>query len=611
MGNRYSWIAESSAMDPIPMEDLIAMSMIERKEGHGKNNCIIRGVSGIISFLSSFALIWMIARSHKGLSTTQHRILLGLSICDIMSSLSYSTFGFMAPSDNDYSVWNARGNVATCDAQGVFFAFGATGGIFYNAALNVYSLTVVKFDKNEDYVRTKVEPFLHGVPITWALTFSIVSLAGEHLNDDGTGYCSVPVHYPLHCQGYDVGEIRDGFEIPCGRGIEGVERFRFFGPISVFIAAIIVITSLVMIYRAVKKQEMKLSRYGASTLTSINSPQLQGRVSLWKRIKTTLSRSSAPASSSNVSRPAIRSNNMQSQSRAVMHKAFQYSFAWLLSFVPFFIVVFFGFSVVTYYFMSILLPLQGFYNLCIYMYPKVISARKVRRGEENKVSWRKAISEAFWSRGKERKQKNCPRNQRTSNLRGNRNPLHNKKNRNGIIRYHQDNTTNITSTATTDEKSHRRESREEEEEKCEIQPPSNSMVPTRRNVLDLTYAPNPTPPITGTHRDIELEVTDIVEDAASETSEGGDGKEEVLGELDDNSEDESITNEAIYSEGKDADIIKVKDEGIDGKEQFVAELDDNSIDESFIDEDFSYYDRNDVAITTIEDERKDVMTSNT
>jgi len=101
-------------------------------------------------------------------------------------------------------------------------------------------------------------------------------------------------------------------------------------------------------------------------------------------------------------------------------------------------------------------------------------------------------------------------------------------------------------------KAYRREPHEIEEEKCEIQPPSY-MVPTRsrRNILNLTYAPNVTPPITDANPVIiHAEVKDKVEKAASDNSEGGsgsggggDGKEDVVEALDDNSQDASITDD--------------------------------------------------------------------
>mmetsp|Transcript_5460 Transcript_5460/g.6315 ORF Transcript_5460/g.6315 Transcript_5460/m.6315 type:complete len:124 (-) Transcript_5460:606-977(-) len=45
----------------------------------------------------------------------------------------------------------------------------------------------------------------------------------NHFNDNGSGVCAAPVYIPRHCEGYDVGDVRDGFEIPCYRGSEEVD----------------------------------------------------------------------------------------------------------------------------------------------------------------------------------------------------------------------------------------------------------------------------------------------------------------------------------------------------------------------------------------------------
>ncbi len=423
----------------------------------------------------------MIARSHKGLSTTQHRILLGLSIFDLISSLGWSTFGSTTPSDNNYLVWNARGNEASCTIQGFFLCLGSIGGLWYNAMLNVYYVAVVNFGKSEDYIRTKIEPFLHSMPIVVALTFSIiVKLVGNHLNDGGYGNCITAVHHPPHCQGYGVGDVRDGYEIPCYRGSEGADTSQIVGMAVMLIPAVIIIVSLVSIYRAVKTQENKLKKYGMNTSNPNSS-------SLWMRIKTSLSRRSPTSTNTH---PAIRSNNMQSQSRAVMQKAFQYSAAWFFSYGVYILSRYTYEHIAFVYVTATFTPLQGFFNSCIYMYPKVKSAKSHKRGQD-KVSWGKAISIAFWSKGKETRKCNRARPQ-TTNLRDGRNrPLRAKKNTN-------DNDARMIMTphffhrnkqTTKDKKTRRREPREEDEEKSEIQPPANMVVSNRHKVSQLSSAP--------------------------------------------------------------------------------------------------------------------------
>ena len=103
--------------DIIPMETLTAMSA-EYKYGHGKSLSIIRSTSAIISVISSCCLIRMIMTSKDRLSSTYHRLLVGMSIGDILYSLPQATFGAMSPNDMSYAVWNAHGNQATCTAAG-------------------------------------------------------------------------------------------------------------------------------------------------------------------------------------------------------------------------------------------------------------------------------------------------------------------------------------------------------------------------------------------------------------------------------------------------------------------------------------------------------------
>ncbi len=221
MGSELSNLFDGlSHLDPIPMEDLIAQGA-EWKHTHSKNIGILKSVSGITSAISSFILVWMILRSHTGLSKAQHRLLLGLCIYDIVSSLGNSHFNAAVPSEMSYTIWNAKGNQATCNVQGFLTGFGVVGGLFYNAALNLYYLSVVKYEKKEEFIRTKIEPFLHFVPIVGSLIESIYLLIGKHFNDDGFGVCIGAVHYPSHCRGYKVGEIRPDFNIPCGRGLTG------------------------------------------------------------------------------------------------------------------------------------------------------------------------------------------------------------------------------------------------------------------------------------------------------------------------------------------------------------------------------------------------------
>ncbi len=393
--------------DKISMENLIK-GYAEIRD-HTKVLGILQGTSGIMSLISSSILIWMIVRSNKGLSTTQHRLLLGLCIFDILSSLSSSTFNAMAPSDRNYVVWNAIGNVTTCDTQGFLMMVGIVGGLFYNCSINIYYLTVVRYGKSNEYIRTKMEKILHAVPIVVALTNGITRLVRKHYNSDPLGNCIMPVQYQDHCHGYDVGEVGDNFKIPCGRGIDGAWAALISYLVLLFVPAFIMMFSLGMVYIAVRKVEKKVSRYGVSTL-NLNNPTDNSRKSIWQRILALLRIPMRPPNSR-------RLNTMQSQSRVVMYKSFAYTFAWFLSYGLYILQWVFWIArsklpIAIDYIAFICFPLQGFFNLVIFMHPRVISAKKSTR--EN-LTWCQAISTAFWSKGKDRNRRRGARGR--SNLR--------------------------------------------------------------------------------------------------------------------------------------------------------------------------------------------------
>jgi hypothetical protein len=103
----------------------------------------------------------------------------------------------------------------------------------------------------------------------YAFIINIAILAKQHFNDGGRGNCNAPIYKPPHCIGYEDGETREGFDIPCGRGHDGAPViFYLGGAIIAFIVPLIIGTSLGMIYRSVSKQENNMASYGASNFTA-------------------------------------------------------------------------------------------------------------------------------------------------------------------------------------------------------------------------------------------------------------------------------------------------------------------------------------------------------
>jgi hypothetical protein len=241
-----------SSEEPLTMEQLHASG--EAKIAETKLFGIIRLTSALVSLFASLMLVWMLNRTVKRFTSVYHRLLLGMAIGDIIFSISQAHFNAATPKDLNYAVWNAIGNRYSCSARGFFASVGVIASTFYIASLNLYSLATVKYQKDDRYIHKYIEPFLHAVPWGWALIYSVVTLILEGFNDAGGGNCIATQYKAPHCKGYEKGEVREGFTIPCLRGSHGgFARFALY--VSFLVVPIVSGLALAMIYYTVKKME--------------------------------------------------------------------------------------------------------------------------------------------------------------------------------------------------------------------------------------------------------------------------------------------------------------------------------------------------------------------
>lgn len=165
-----------------------------------KKGTILSHISGSISLIASTALVWHILRSYDGLSTTFHRLLFGLCIADIISSFCWM---LLAPQEMDYMIWNARGNTASCSAQGFLIALGSSCGLLYNCSICIYYLAIVNYKKKDEYISNKIEPWLHGVSIYFPLVGCIIMLATHNYNAGFSNVCFPSKYVATQCFEYE------------------------------------------------------------------------------------------------------------------------------------------------------------------------------------------------------------------------------------------------------------------------------------------------------------------------------------------------------------------------------------------------------------------------
>jgi hypothetical protein len=412
---------------PLDFEAFLNSDVLATKRNQINTRGIIFHATGSESTIASTCLILHILRSHHGLSTTYHRLVFGLCISDILSSFVLALGSTMVPKEMNYLVPGAQGNMTTCTAQGFILAVGSLIANLYNCSICFYYLSIIRYNKKDEYIRNKLEPWFHGISILLPLVYCFIFMAMKAYNDYGPFCFIVPKDAP-HCIGHENGETPEGFSIPCGRGDGGENPILYlvtwivsFGSTLIITPTIIVGTMLLM-YRSVSKIEKNMRNYGVGALrlnarpagggnrgdnavtnsTTCTNDQHDG---VMRRVKILVMcmiprcihrRDDQP-------RPTSRSNRATSQKRSILHMATGYALAWAFVYIPFMIAYFLRRSHATSILSCCLAPLQGLFNFLVYMSPKVRSAKQPRRGGGENVSWRQAFIKAYMSRGERRR----------------------------------------------------------------------------------------------------------------------------------------------------------------------------------------------------------------
>ena len=137
--------------------------------------------SAMLSIIGSSTIIFMIFRIRQQQKLSPYtRLLLGLSVSDIVCSLSVSIGGFMRPQDSPRVY--ALGNDTTCSVSG-FFTQVSYGALLYNAMLSFYFLLTARFGWSNKDLSKWLEPLMHvfsiGYPLVTATAGLILDVYSE------------------------------------------------------------------------------------------------------------------------------------------------------------------------------------------------------------------------------------------------------------------------------------------------------------------------------------------------------------------------------------------------------------------------------------------------
>jgi hypothetical protein len=416
-----SWDDLLNLDQPLDFEAFLNSDLLATRRNQIKTRGVIFHTLGSVSTIASTCLAVHILRSHHGLSTTYHRLVFGLCIGDIMSSFANVLGSTMVPKEMNYFVPGAQGNMTTCTAQGFLIAVGSIAANLYNCSICLYYLSIIRYNKKDEYIRNKLEPWFHAISIIGPLAGGFIAIAMKAYNVTDS-VCFFQTFDAPHCIGYESGDTPEGFSTPCGRGDGGENPILYlltiivgFGSTMIITPMAIVGTTLLM-YRSVSKIEKNMQNYGVNALrlnvrsgggnrgnnAATNSTRSQGIMSRIMRSFLMCMTPRCLHRRDDQPRPTSRSNRATSQKRAILHMATGYALAWTFVFIPFMIPFFLHESHVTLIISACLTPLQGLFNFLVFMSPKVRSAKQPRRGE-NFLTWHQAFIKAYMSRGLRRR----------------------------------------------------------------------------------------------------------------------------------------------------------------------------------------------------------------
>ena len=212
-----------------------------------------------MSFVSSLAAVAvMIARSarlskngetnpaRELMASPYRRIIFGLSIADLLSSLGLFTGPFAAPSSTPQALWGV-GGVNSCRVNGVVTILGSTMAPMYILMLSLFCLHTVR-KKNSVSVTNhgypvRLEVMAHAFIIVFNVSLCIAGLLTKSVNTYVTGTGCGFATYPTGCR-----QRPDIFGECEGRVAHYVSVFTFISSIGVpFVCLVGIITSMCMI----------------------------------------------------------------------------------------------------------------------------------------------------------------------------------------------------------------------------------------------------------------------------------------------------------------------------------------------------------------------------
>jgi len=226
---------------------------------------IVAGLSSAFSVLADLAIIVFVLRSTTRLSTVYHRIMLGMSLGDLLASLATMLTTIPVPAGVIYEYAGATlGNNFTCSLQGFAFWFGSSIAFLYCAGLSIYYLCYVKYKMKDDQIKKCIEPLIHTLIFLFSIVGPVTFVVNKRFNPTPLKAWCTATSYPWWCG------LNDPTYHPSECMLRGettqfairMRRYLTYHYTSAYFATfLIIIVSMALIVRYVRHQEECIQKY--------------------------------------------------------------------------------------------------------------------------------------------------------------------------------------------------------------------------------------------------------------------------------------------------------------------------------------------------------------
>ncbi|GFH50151.1 hypothetical protein CTEN210_06627 [Chaetoceros tenuissimus] len=321
---------------------------------------IIRCINAGISCLASTFIMFMIlTEPEKGLASPYSRIIFAMSISDILFSCGLFFSPFMSPKDNPDALF-AIGTTGSCEAIGFIFILGYISIMFFTVFLTYYFMRRIKYKVTPQNFAKKEENYFRVVLCFIALFMAISNLATGSINSQAYGSLCVPQPYPEGCD--------KSPEMTCERGDGKLTKiwnvFGIFFGVSSFIGLIVILALTVHhVYKEERTFTLPAREIGNTNRCRIGNAD-----------RNDLQRQEGIE---------CATQNQMLLTKQALHQSLLYILAFCVVYLPILIAniqkKFFNEIKEPewrFWFISLLSPLGGVFNILIYTRPKVMKMKE-------------------------------------------------------------------------------------------------------------------------------------------------------------------------------------------------------------------------------------------